>query len=478
MNENKQPTEEMNATTDEQYAYVGKEPKRMKLSHAICAMLICVVVAALTTFALCTLLQMPPENTTPGDGETNKPSTPIIENSEIPSYFDNLIILDKIFNQYSFDGFDKDVMSEAILDAYIAATGDLYAEYLNAEEYEDYFSDRKGELVGIGVSVVQSNITINGFDYTVIQVISVFKDSPAMENGVMPGDAIMFVKDGDEDKLVHEIGYSQALDLMLGDAGTKAEFTVYRPHIADYVEFSIERRKVTSETVTFRVSETNSKVGIVNITGFDLPTPSQFRNAIDTLKNNGCEYFVFDLRNNPGGALDSIVEVLSYFLNKDDLVVSTEYSIGLVEKIYATGKREQIYANSTQEVVGFQIDQENIGIYNDLKCIVLINENTASAAELFTATLRDYGIAEVVGVNSYGKGCMQTTFPLEDYGIEGGIRITVAMYYSKSKTVYHGTGIVPDHKVELSEEAKKVNFFLLPEKGDAQLLTAIDKLVK
>lgn len=473
MNENKQPMEEMNTISDEQYAYVGKEPKRVKLSHAICAMLICIVVAALTTFALCTLLQMPPENTIPGDGETNKPSIPITPDGEIPSYFDNLIILDKIFNQYSFDGFDKDVMSEAILDAYVAATGDLYAEYLNAEEYEDYFSDRKGELVGIGVSVVQSNITINGFEYTVIQVISVFKDSPAMENGVMPGDAIMFVKDGDEDKLVHEIGYSQALDLMLGDAGTKAEFTVYRPNIADYVEFSIERRKVTSETVTFRVSETNSKVGIVNITGFDLTTPPQFKNAVNTLRDEKkCEYFVFDVRNNPGGSLDSIVTVLSYFLNKDDLVLSTEYSTGEIEKYYV---RE---VNYVTEYDGYDVKREEIGMYKDLNCIVIINENTASAAELFTATLRDYGLADVVGVNSYGKGCMQMTFPLEDYGIEGGIRITVAMYYSKSKTVYHGTGIVPDHKVELSEEAKKVNFFLLPEKEDTQLLTAIDKLVK
>jgi carboxyl-terminal processing protease len=174
---------------------------------------------------------------------------------------------------------------------------------------------------------------------------------------------------------------------------------------------------------------------------------------------------VFDVRNNPGGALDSIVVVLSYFLNKGDLVLSTEYSGGYENRIHVGDD-------------GFNLPKDEIGMYKDLKCIVITNENTASAAELFTATLRDYGIAEVVGVNSYGKGCMQTLFPLDSYGIEGGLKLTVAMYYSKSKTVYHGTGIVPDHTVDLSDEAKNINFFLLPEEKDDQLLTAIEKLVK
>ena len=438
----------------------------MKLSNAICAAIICVAVAVLATFALCTILDRPTDLGGDTNGDTGNGQ---IENDgEIPSYFDNLIMLDKIFNQYSFDGIDEEKMSEAILDAYVAATGDIYAEYLNAEEYADYFSDRKGELVGIGVSVVSSKISVSGFDYTVIQIISVFKDSPALENGVQVGDCIMFVKDNGQDKLVNEIGYTQALDIMLGEAGTRAEFTVYRPQGSAYetIDFSIERRKVTSETVTFRVSETDKKVGIINITGFDLTTPSQFKNAVNTLRDvNKCEYFVFDVRNNPGGALDSIVVVLSYFLNKGDLVLSTEYSGGYENRIHVGDD-------------GFNLPKDEIGMYKDLKCIVITNENTASAAELFTATLRDYGIAEVVGVNSYGKGCMQTLFPLDSYGIEGGLKLTVAMYYSKSKTVYHGTGIVPDHTVDLSDEAKNINFFLLPEEKDDQLLTAIEKLVK
>ena len=181
---------------------------------------------------------------------------------------------------------------------------------------------------------------------------------------------------------------------------------------------------------------------------------------------------MFDVRNNPGGALDSIDTVLAYFLDEGDEIITTEYSDGYIEPAYARVKKY------TSEYSGFDVAKEEIGMYKNLKCIVLANENTASAAELFTATLRDYEIAEVVGVNTYGKGCMQSLLPLESYGIEGGLKLTVAMYYSASKTVYHGTGIVPDHTVELSEEAKKINFFLLPEADDNQLLTAIEKLVK
>ncbi len=388
---------------------------------------------------------------------------------ELPEYIKDLITLDEVFKAYSFDGVDEKVMKEAILDAYIAATGDMYAEYLNKEEYEAFFSDRNGEFVGIGVSIVNSEITVNGQSYKVLEVISVFKDSPALENDVRVGDCIMYVDNGGELTLVDTLGYTKALDVMLGEAGTEANFTVFRPEGSDYteVEFKIKRRKVETQSVSYRVSETNREVGIINITGFDLTTPPQFKEAVNTLRDaHGCKYFVFDVRNNPGGALDSIETVLTYFLNKGDEIVSTEYSNG-----YSTSAKAGDYT-------GISFDQKEIGMYKDLDCIVLTNENTASAAELFTATMRDYKIAEIVGMTTYGKGCMQSLYPLDEFGIEGGLKLTVAMYYSASKTVYHGVGIKPDHEIDLSDEAKKINFFLLPEEDDAQLQKAIEIITK
>ena len=489
MDRNDQPIENPQDRQDNgEYVYVGKKPKTIPLYAAICAIIICIVMSVLATFALCTILDSPydgnkdgsgkgelstEQNGTEGEGQQNGGNINT-DGLDVPSYFKDVIVLDEVFKQYSFDGIDEEKMQEAILDAYIAATGDIYAEYLNAEEYEAYFTERKGEFVGVGVSIVNSEITVNGYTYKVMEIISVFKDSPALESGVKVGDCIMYVDNGGELTLVDEMGYTQALDVMLGEAGTLANFVVFRPQGSDWeeIEFSIARRKVETQSVYYRVSETNSKVGIINITGFDMTTPPQFKNAVDSLKESGCEYFVFDVRNNPGGALDSIETVLTYFLNEGDEIVSTEYSTGETETQYARVKRY------SSEYSGFNVAKEEIGMYKDLNCIVITNENTASAAELFTATLRDYGLAKVVGGTTYGKGCMQTLFPLSYYGLEGGLKLTVAMYYSQSKTVYHGIGIEPDYKVALSDEALEYNFFLLPEEKDDQMLKAIEELVK
>ncbi len=457
-----------------------KQARQIPLTAVICIALVCVVLSVLTTFALCEIYREPqaPAVMLPTDndsGEGGDDGAASGQLAEIPSYFKDLIELDKFFNELSYDGFDEDEMREAILDAYVYATGDIYAEYLNAEELEDYMTERNGEFVGIGVSIVNTEIEISGRAYKVMEVISVYKDSPALEHGVMVGDCIMYVDNGGELTLVDVLGYTKALDVMLGEAGTNANFVVFRPEGGDYreISFSIERRLVISRSVTYRVSESDSRVGIINITGFDLTTPTQFKEAVSTLKDElGCKYFVFDVRNNPGGSLDSIEAVLSYFLSEGDEIVSTVYANG-AEKSSTVQPRYYV-----PDYSGFDVQRYEIGMYKDLNCIVLTNENTASAAELFTATLRDYGLSKVVGTTTYGKGCMQGLYPLEEKGIEGGLKLTIAMYYSKSKTVYHGTGIVPDYEVDLSDEAKKINFFLLPEDKDAQLQKAIEILTK
>ena len=454
------------------YAHTGKPARNVPLHITICLVVIFTLVAVLATFSACEMLKKSDLTEKTDEPLTNSASSAY---DDLPEYIKELIKLDEVFRKNSFDGVDEEEMKKAILDAYVEATGDIYAEYMDAEEYADYFTDQSGEFVGIGVSVVNAEIEVNGNGYRVMKIISVFKDSPAIEHGVMVGDCIMYVDNGEEMTLVDHLGYTKALDVMLGEAGTEAKFVVLRPNGEEYteIEFSIPRRKVTTESVSFRVSETNNKVGIINITGFDMTTPTQFKNAVDTLKDTyKCEHFVFDVRNNPGGSLASIQAVLSYFLEENDLIISTEYADGTTESLYATPLKY------VAEYSGYDVEREEIGMYKDLDCIVITNEGTASAAELFTATLRDYDIAEVVGTHSYGKGCMQTLFPLSGYGLEGGLKLTVAMYYSASKTVYHGVGIMPDYEIDLSEEAKKINFFLLTEEEDAQLLKAIEVLTK
>ena len=455
------------------YTFVGDTPKKtrkMPVALAIALIAFGMVLTMLVSFVACDLA---------GDGMGQIINTTIlIEDEDIPDYIKDLIRLDAIFKENSYDGIDEETMKDAILKAYIAATGDLYAEYMTPEEYDAYMSESNGEFVGIGVSIVNTAIEINGYNYKVMQVISVFEDSPALENDVRVGDYIMYVGGGESRTLVDVLGYTEALNVMLGEAGTQAEFTVFRPDKTAEIgyreiEFSITRRKVVTESVKYKVSETDSKVGIVTVTGFDMTTAPQFCEAVDTLKAQGCEYFVFDMRNNPGGALYSIEAVLSYFLDEGDLIVSTEYADGSEYADYVSA----VYYGP--EYAGYNVSRSDIGKYKDLigKCVVLTNGNTASAAELFTATFRDYGIAPIVGETTFGKGCMQSIIDLEKYyNMPGALRVTVAMYFSKSHNVYHDIGIVPDYEVELSEEALEYNFFLLPEEKDDQLQKAIDVL--
>ena len=460
------------------YSFVGDSPKKTRsvpVSVAVSIAAFIMAVTMLFSFVACEIYN--PQNNVGVSGPTGNI---IIEDEDIPAYIQELIKLDAIFKSNSYDGINEEEMGSAVLKAYVAATGDLYAEYMTAEEYEQYTSESAGEFVGIGVSIVNTTIEINGYNYKVLQIISVFENSPAIENDVKVGDCIMYVGGGSERTMVDLLGYTEALNRMLGEAGTNAEFTILRPDKSEdigykEIEFEITRRKVTTESVKYRVSETDSKVGIVNVTGFDQTTAPQFCAAIDALKAKGCEYFVFDMRNNPGGALASIEVVLSYFLDEGDLIVSTEYADGTKEE----DRVRPINYGSRYE--GYNITRAEIGKYKSLagKCVVLTNENTASAAELFTATFRDYGIAPIVGQTTYGKGCMQNIIDLQRYyGMPGALRVTTAMYFSASHTVYHGTGIVPDYEVELSDEAKEYNFYLLPEEKDDQLKTAIDLLTK
>lgn len=461
------------------YSYVGDRPKKMKMIPTAVATSIvaaAVAISVLFTFVACDIFGVSIKTDGLQQGAVQN-TTINIDDESIPEYIKELIKLDYLFNANSYDGFDEEQMRVELLKKYIEATGDVYAEYMTEEEYTKYTQDNQGDFVGIGVSIVNTTLIVGGVEYKVLNVTSVFKDSPAMEYGVKVGDCVAFVGKGEDRISVTEVGYDGALDLMLGEEGTEAAFSVFRkdssqPSGYSEIEFSITRKKVVSESVTFRVSETDGKVGIVHVSGYSQPTATQFKYAVNSLLDAGCEYFVFDMRNNGGGALLSIEAVLSYFLNEGDLIVSTEYSNG--------EKREDLVraVNYGSQYEGYNVSASEIGMYKSLKgkCVVLTNEYTASAAELFTATMRDYGFAEIVGNKTFGKGCMQNIMELSRYGLKGALKLTTAMYFSKSHTVYHGVGIIPDHSVDLSEEAKQINFFILPEEMDDQLQKAIEVL--
>ena len=389
---------------------------------------------------------------------------------------EKLEILAYLFEKYGY--YAGDVSEEELLDsvlrAYTEATGDHYAAYFTEEEFAALTADNVGDHVGIGVSVIQTKLTVEGVEHMVFQIIAVYENGPAASSELSVGDFVFGVKDGDVYRSVNEIGYDAAISLIKGEKGTQAEIAIFRPAGTDYTThyFSITRDAFESLSVTFELCESNPEIGIVQISGFDLTTPNQFKQAVNTLMGLGVKQFIFDVRNNPGGDLQSIKAVLTYFLQPGDLILSSIDRKGNVVRSYFAEKTVLLgdYASCS-------VSEEEIGMYAKLDMVVLCNENTASAAEVFTATLRDYGLAETVGVTTFGKGIMQSFIALSDYGnFTGYVKMTTYAYVTKCGVTYHDIGITPTETVELSEQAKEYHFYVLPQAVDNQLQAAIARL--
>lgn len=348
--------------------------------------------------------------------------------------YGKLADIDSYYRNYYIGQIDEKELSDYIMRGYIAGTGDKYAYYLSAEEFEEMMSDTNAEFEGIGVNVIWSNNTI--------EIINVMPDSPALEAGLMPGDLVIAV----EGEAVAELGYNESVNRMVGKAGTTANFTVQRG--GEIIEYSVVRAKVNETTVLARVHSEDSTVGIIQILEFDLKTPEQFKTACEELTASGVTRFVFDVRNNPGGNLDAICDILDYLLPKGPIVHIK----------YKDGSGETISSDAEQ---------------NSVPCVVLINEGTASAGELFASAIKDYKRGALVGTVTYGKGTMQNIIELSD---GSGFGMSTAMYYPPYSDNYEGVGVIPDYPCEMSEEAAKVHIYKLSDGEDTQLVRALEVL--
>ena len=394
-------------------------------------------------------------------------------NAEID--FDKLELLASLFEQYSY--YAGDISDEELLDtvlrAYAKATGDAYAAYYSEEEYATINADNVGEQVGIGVSVIQTTLTVNGIEYLVFQIIAIYENGPAASSNLKLGDYIYGIRVDGRYCTVNELGYDEAISLVKGEKGTEAELAFFHPNNEGYEAkyVSIMRDEFESVSVTYKRCEQAPKIGIVQISGFDLTTPKQFKQAVNTLITMGVDRFIFDVRNNPGGDLQSIKAVLSYFLQPGDLILSAIDKNG---KAVVSHSAEATFMFG--DYTSCNVSQDEIGMYADLNMVVLCNENTASAAEVFTATMRDYGLAKIVGTTTFGKGIMQSFIPLSKFSdFTGYVKMTTYAYVTKCGVTYHEIGIAPDYEVELSEEAKQYHFYVLPQALDNQLQAAIEQ---
>lgn len=403
--------------------------KKISLPLTIVCVVCAVVITFLGTFAI-----------------TNKWNLSVLEKNyeELTDHQYSAVLseLQQTFDAVYIGEIDEEELADYVAAGYVAGTGDKYAAYYNAEGYASLKEDMNGDMQGIGVSVIYNA------DEKAIEIINVFPDSPAFENGVEVGDLIVYVSDdGETYESVSEIGYSVALKKLQGKAGTEAAFISYRNGNNDEpVYFKIERREIAEQTVEYRVYSLDSTVGVIKISSFDGKTPEQFENAVDELVKAGVEKLVFDVRNNPGGELNSVCSILDMLLPEGPIIRTIDKNN--VEEVARTSDADEI----------------------DMPMAVVVNSNTASAAELFSSSLQDYDKAEIVGTVTYGKGCMQTMYPLSNGGC---ISLTTALYCPPFSDNYNEIGVIPDVESELSEEAASKNIYKLTDEEDTQLKDAV-----
>lgn len=357
---------------------------------------------------------------------------------ELPTVREHALATAELFLDNFYDEIDltnKKTVTTALLKCYTVASGDPYAVYRSADEFVEYDGDMSGEFVGLGISV-HDEFVEGTYDIKSVYVLNVFPNSGAAKAGIKKGDYITAV-DGTP---VTEFNAESIVYALRGEEGTKVDVTVLRDGVE--LTFTCVRSHVEEISADHRIED---GIGYITITSFKANTAEQFRASLDAVKIAGVKGIVFDLRNNGGGYLDTVIEMVSMLVPEGTRVVSY-----------------------TDRMSGETVYEASGGTKLKVPVVVLCNENSASAAELFTAAMRDYddmGILDVtvVGKTTYGKGVMQSTFPLTDGSY---LTLTMAYYNPPSDVNYDGIGIKPDVEVDESGE------------GDAQLDRATEVIKK
>ena len=331
-------------------------------------------------------------------------------------------IMEIVDTKYVEERENKDLVIGAIKG--LVRTLDPYSQYMTEKDYKDMKTETKGSFGGVGI-----RITIQNNELT---VVTPMPDTPAYYAGILPDDKIIKI-DG---KSTQDITSDEAVKLMRGNPGTKVVLTIYRPSTKEELTFNIIRKKIKIETVKKKMLEDN--IGYIRLSEFNAQSSKDVSDALKSLSKDKMTALIFDLRNNPGGLLDSAINICSLFIKEDSLVVSTKCKDKTLEQYYYTHKKPD---------------------FPDLPIVVLINRGSASASEIVTGTLQDYKRALVVGSNSFGKGTVQTILPLSD---GSALRLTIAKYCLPSgKMITHSdnkkdkkNGVSPDVYIEVSPETE------------------------
>ena len=339
-----------------------------------------------------------------------------------------LDLLNSLIDQYYlYEGeVDEDALAEGIYSGYTAALGDPYTEYYDREETAALMESTSGEFSGIGATMTQNT------DGPGAVITAVYEGSPAAEAGLQAGDVISKV-DGND---VSGMDLDSIVSLIKGEKGTEVKITVLR--YGQEIETAAVRDIIQMQTVDSVMLD--DQVGYISVSEFDDVTYDQFKSALDSLEAQGMAGLVIDLRNNPGGNLDTVTDMLKLLLPEGPIVSITDKN----------GDTEEITCDGSNEFTK--------------PLAVLVNQYSASASEVFCGAVQDYGIGSIVGVTTFGKGVVQQ---LMDLGDGTCLKVTIAEYYTPSGRSINGIGVEPDVEVEYVYDAEN------PE-ADNQLETAAE----
>lgn len=319
--------------------------------------------------------------------------------------------IDSVLESFYFGDVDDETAKDNIYKAYLSSYGDKYTMYYTADEYKALKESTNGKFYGIG-AVCQ----LSGEGGVLL--VDVYDNGAGYQAGLRSGDRVVNVDGRD----ITDMELSSAVALIKGDKGTSVTLEVIRG--TERLTFSAVRDAVEAKTVSYTLLDNN--IGYLSISQFEEVTTKQFKAAVEDLQSQGMKGLVIDIRNNPGGLLDTVVGMLKYML-PDGLIVYTEDKQG-----------------NRKEYKGQDNDEFNLPL------AVIVNGNSASASEIFAGAIQDYGKGTIIGTQTYGKGIVQTVKPLTD---GSAIKFTIAKYFTPKGQDIHGKGVTPDMVVEYNTDA-------------------------
>lgn len=326
---------------------------------------------------------------------------------------------------------------EAVDDAaagFVVGVGDRWSSYMSAEEYQAYKLSFSGQSFGIGL------YTAYDADQNELRIVEVFPGSDGEALGLQKGDFIL----GAEGKTVEKDGYSDTIAAVAGDEGTKASVTIQRASTGE-VETVEMKRKTTDTIMAAGHMLKDGQTGFVRIYNFRRGSEKQVREQVKKLTAEGAKRLIFDVRNNPGGSVDSVCDALDALLPE-----------GKIMTLRTKAGKETVYESDKNEV--------------DLPMAVLVNADSISAAEFFAAALQEYGKAVVIGEQTIGKGYSQQNYELSD---GSALHLSDQEYFTPNGKSLIGTGVTPDVQ---SSPAEGFNLYFTPQEDDVQLQAALAAL--